>query len=388
MSVDFRITDVLDVAIVAAIAFAGIVWLRRSRARFAALGIALVAGLFLVVSRLGFELTAWILQGFLAIVVIVTVVVFQEDLRRIFERIALLGLGRLTPAPPPGVSDAIARALGRLAGRRIGALVVVPGREPLDRHLEGGIELDGRLSEPLLLSLFDPGSPGHDGAILVNGDRVSRFAVHLPLSTSREQLGILGTRHAAGVGLAERCDALCIVVSEERGTISVARDGRLRVLRGAEELAETLRAHLAAVAPAPAERGRWRALAGRWPEALAALGIAVALWLVRVPGSDVIEVRRRAPLRVENLPAGYVIEGMEPAEVEITLSGTRWDLFQARAQQISVRVDAVMAQLGRRTFRLSTGHVDHPPGVEPLEIVPSSVRLLLRREGAPAPETP
>src|SRR5262245_61499103 len=238
MQVDLRIRDALDVLIVAAIVFAGIVWLRRSRARFAALGIAFTALLYLIVSRLEFQLTAWILQGFLAIVVFVTVIVFQEDLRRLFERIAMLGLGRRSPAPPPDAVDAIARSLARLAARRTGALVVLPGREPLDRHLEGGVELDGRVSEPLIQSLFDTSSPGHDGALVVRGDRIERFAVHLPLSTDREQLDGVGTRHAAALGLAERCDALCIVVSEERGAISVARDGELRVLRGSEERSE------------------------------------------------------------------------------------------------------------------------------------------------------
>jgi uncharacterized protein (TIGR00159 family) len=378
---DFRITDLLDVAIVAAMIFAGIVWLRRSRARFAALGIGLVAALYLVVSRLGFQLTAWVLQGFLAVVVIVTVVVFQEDLRRIFERIAMMGLGRRLPPPPPGTVDAIARALAQLAARPIGALLVVPGREPLDRHLEGGIELDGRISEPMLLSLFDPGSPGHDGAIVVRGDRVERFAVHLPLSTAREQLGARGTRHAAALGLAERCDALCIVVSEERGTLSVAHDGRIRSARP-EVLPEVLRRHLAALAPAPSRRTRWHVLAERWPEALAAFAIAAGLWLVRVPGSDVIEVRRTAPLRVENLPEGFELEGIEPPEVEVTLSGTRWDLFRSRAQPIAVRIDAVLVALGRRTFRLSPGQVEHPPDIEPLEISPPNARLVVREPGA------
>src|SRR5262245_10657119 len=238
MNIDLRVSDALDVAIVAGIVFAGLVWLRRSRARFAALGLALVALLYLLVSRLEFQLTAWILQGFLAIVVFVTVVVFQEDLRRLFERIAVLGLGRRSPAPPPDAVDTIARTLSRLAARRTGALVVLPGREPLDRHLEGGVVLDGRVSEPLILSLFDTSSPGHDGAAVVRGDRVERFAVHLPLSTDRAQLDGVGTRHAAALGLAERCDALCLVVSEERGAISVARDGELRVLRGSEERSE------------------------------------------------------------------------------------------------------------------------------------------------------
>jgi diadenylate cyclase len=379
MSGDLRITDLLDIAIVAAMVFAGIVWLRRSRARFAALGIALVAALYFVVNALEFQLTAWILQGFLAVAVIITVVVFQEDLRRLFERIAVVGLGRRTPAPRTGTVEVIARALAYLASHRCGALLIVPGREPLDRHLEGGIVLDGRVSEPLLLSLFDPGSPGHDGAVVVRGERVERFAAHLPLSSARDQLGALGTRHAAGLGLAERCDALCLVVSEERGTVSIAQDGRLRTLRGTEGLSDALRTHLAAIAPVTSNRSRWRGLVQRWPEALAALAIAAGLWLVRVPGSDTSEVIRTAQVRIENLPPGFEIESIEPAAVEVTLSGTRWELFRSRAQPVSVRIDAVLAAFGRRTFRLGPGQVDHPAGVEPLGISPPNVRISLRQ---------
>ena len=385
MNVDLRITDALDVAIVAGIVFAGLVWLRRSRARFAALGIALVALLYLLVSRLEFQLTAWILQGFLAIVVFVTVIVFQEDLRRLFERIAVVGLGRRSPAPPPDAVDTIARTLARLATRRTGALVVLPGREPLDRHLEGGIALDGRVSEPLILSLFDTSSPGHDGAVVVRGDRVERFAVHLPLSTDREQLDDVGTRHAAALGLAERCDALCIVVSEERGTISVARDAKLRLLRGADELAHAMRRHLAGIAPETPAAGRFERLAERWPEALAAMAIAAGLWLVRVPGSDVVEVDRTAQVRVDGLPEVYEIESIDPPEVEVKLSGTRWDLFRSRGQPVTVRIDALMVQLGRRTFPLTPSQVDHPPDLDPLGIEPANVKLSLRRKGSEPP---
>jgi len=387
MNVDLRITDALDVAIVAAIVFAGIVWLRRSRARFAALGIALVALLYLIVSRLEFQLTAWILQGFLAIVVFVTVIVFQEDLRRLFERIAMLGLGRRSPAPPPDAVDAIVRTLARLAARRTGALVVVPGREPLDRHLEGGIALDGRVSEPLIQSLFDTSSPGHDGALVVRGDRVERFAVHLPLSTAREQLDGLGTRHAAALGLAERCDALCIVVSEERGTLAVARDGELSLLRGSDELARALRLHLAGIAPETPPSRPFERVARRWPEALASVAIAAGLWLVRVPGSDVVEVERMAAVRVDGLPEGFEVESIEPAEVEVKLSGTRWDLFRSRGEPVTVRIDALMVQLGRRTFPIGPAQVEHPPDVEAIEVDPANVKLSLRRREAVEPES-
>jgi DNA integrity scanning protein DisA with diadenylate cyclase activity len=119
----------------------------------------------------------------------------------------------------------------------MGALIVIPGRESIERHTEGGIEIDARLSEPLLLSLFDPNSPGHDGAVVIQGSRISAFAVHLPLSTVPAGRG---TRHAAALGLAERCDALCVVVSEERGTISLAREGAIRPIANEAQLAGDL----------------------------------------------------------------------------------------------------------------------------------------------------
>ena len=250
----------------AALLWAGIVWLQRTRARLAMLGVGIVGVVYLVASRLGLQLTAWILQGFVAVFVFVVVVVFQDDLRRLFEQIAVWGLRRRPTTSPPQVVDILTRSVARLARTRTGALVVLPGLDPLDRHIEGGIELGARISEPLLLSLFDASSPGHDGAVLVEGDRATRFAVHLPLSTDRGQLGQGGTRHAAGLGLSERADALCVVVSEERGTVSVARDGLLRVLPQPEALASELHSFIAATSPSEAPLARWRGLVSRWRE--------------------------------------------------------------------------------------------------------------------------
>jgi len=228
---EFRITDLVDVAIVAGLLWAALSFVRRSRARIALAGVAIAGGLFLLARQLELQMTVWLLQGFFAVLVLVLVVVFQEDLRRLFEQIAVWSLRRTTDAASPDVVDALVGAVRRLVANRTGALLVIPGREPIDRHVAGGIALGGLLSEPLLLSLFDQHSPGHDGAVLLEGGRVSRFALHLPLSTDSSQIGVGGTRHAAALGLAERSDALVIVVSEERGVVSVARDGRLLQLR-------------------------------------------------------------------------------------------------------------------------------------------------------------
>jgi uncharacterized protein (TIGR00159 family) len=332
-------------------------------------------------------MTIWILQGFFAVGVLVLVVVFQEDLRRGLEQLAVWGLRRRSRAAPPDVVDTLVGAVRRLMADRTGALIVIPGREPIERHVAGGIPLEARISEPLLLSLFDPHSPGHDGAVTVEGDRVSQFAVHLPLSSDSSQLAGSGTRHAAGLGLAERSDALCIVVSEERGTVSIARDGRLMRLPGAEALAGELRRFVARRDPTASPRSRLSRVLARWPEALLALLASAGLWVLLVPGSTVDRFEVRAPIVVENLPRGYEIERIDPAEVDVLFEGARRRLVLAgNNPRVEVRVDALLVQLGRRTFEIDAGDVRSPEGWTPLRVEPDRVKLSVVTPNGATPE--
>ncbi len=375
-----QIFDLLDLGLVTTLLFLGIVWLRRSRARFAFITVAIAGVVYLFARRLGLELTAWILQGFFAVFVIIVVLVFQEDLRRLFEQIAIWGLRRRPPLPPSTAIDTLIRSMSQLASARMGALVVVPGREPLDRLLEGGVLLDARISEPLLLSLFDPGSPGHDGAVVFDQDRAVRFGAHLPLSTDRAQLGSHGTRHAAALGLAERSDALCVVVSEEQGSLSIARDGALRHLAGAEELAAELRRFLERLSPTSMEASPWRIWRRRLPEMAASLALTAALWFLLVPGGNRIETPHLVPVAIENLPDGYELESVEPSEVRIVFSGLRRQLVLEDLDNARVHVDALLVKLGRRTFHLSAEQVEHPESLRVVDMSPTRVRLTVRQE--------
>jgi uncharacterized protein (TIGR00159 family) len=382
---EIRLADALDVALVALLLWAAFSWLRRARSRIALAGAGIAMAVYWLARQLQLQMTVWILQGFFAALVLILVVVFQEDLRRLFEQLAAWGLRRKARPAPPDAVDALVRAVARLARERTGGLLVLPGREPLERHVEGGIALGGRLSEALLLSLCDPHSPGHDGAILVEGDRVARFAVHLPLSTDQAQLGPGGTRHAAGLGIAERTDALAVVISEERGTVSVARDGRLRLLSGPESLGPVVRRFLGdrgleARTPPP----RLRAMAERWPEALLAVVASAGLWLLFVPGEAVGQFVRRVPVTVGSLPEGYALESVSPGEVEVLFEGRRRDLYLAGTQgrlEVRVEPDARLIHLGRRGFRLGPHEVRHPPSLRALDVRPPEVRLNLEREG-------
>ncbi|MCS5637796.1 MAG: diadenylate cyclase, partial [Myxococcota bacterium] len=259
--------------------------------------------------------------------------------------------------------------------------------EPLDRHLDGGIHLDGRVSDPLLLSLFDPDTPGHDGAVLVQANRVLRFGVHLPLSTDWDRLGSGGTRHAAALGLAERCDAMCLVVSEERGEVSVAHGGEIHGVETTEELALTLQSFIRRSTGAPGPSG-WEDLLSRvqtgWREGLVALGLAASIWYVAIPGGVVEIMERRVPVKVENLPEGYELVSVEPADVAVRLEGLRRDLYMAGSDDLFVRVDAFLVQLKRRTFILEVDQVESPEGIQALSVEPAKVRLSVRQkpEGA------
>lgn len=376
-----RLTDLVDIAVVAVLIAVAIGWLRRTRARMALFGLGILGAVYVTARFVGLQLTAWILQGFFAVLVIVLIVIFQEDIRRFFEQVAVWGLRRRAPVPPAGSADVILGAVTRLARSRSGAILVFPGRGPLDRHLEGGVPADARISEPLLLSIFDSHSPGHDGAVVVRGERIERFAVRLPLTTHQEALGPRGTRHAAAIGLSERCDALAVVVSEERGEVSTARNGVLHTLRSPADLAGELRAFLAeAAGDAPTRRP-----GERWAESVLALLLAILLWMVFAFGSTVIEVTRRAPVVAENVPPGYTIERVDPSEVELTLSGRRRDLYFSKPGDFRVRLDAFLVQFGRRELPLATDRVRVPRNVRVLQIRPDQVNLDVI--GPPSPTT-
>jgi len=376
---EVRILDAVDVGLVAFLLWLAIVVLRRSGATLALVGFAFLGLIYLAALRFQFPLTASLLRAFFAVFVIVLVVVFQDDLRRMVEQLGVWGLRRRAPTAPETALDVLVRSVTRLIETRRGALLVLPGREPLERHLEGGVKLDARLSEPLLLSLFDPNSPGHDGAVLIQGDRIARFAVHLPLSDNRGALRGGGTRHAAALGLAEQSDSLVVVVSEERGVVSLARDGQLTPLPGPEALSQELRQFAAGTAPAP--RGAVRGIAARWPEALVAVVAAAAMWLVVVPGASVGEVERQIPVVVENLPEGFELEKVSPSEVTVVIEGRRSRLVLADMNETALRVDALLVQLGRRTFTVGPSDVQHPKGLRVLDVSPSQIRLSVKRPG-------
>jgi uncharacterized protein (TIGR00159 family) len=386
---EMRFADIVDIALVATLLYAALALIRRTQAAFVAMGIVMVGVLYIGARALDLRLTAWIFQGFFAVFLIIVVVVFQEELRQLFERIATWSLRRREPVDATDAADALITCVNDLARQRIGALFVLPGTQPIQRYIHGGIELGGKLSVPLLKSIFDPHSPGHDGAVIVDNDRVARFAAHLPLSKDFSQLANVGTRHSAALGLAERTDALCLVVSEERGEVSAARDGRLRTLPAPQAAGAEIQSFLRAKRPQPNGYGVWRQLLqGQRAEKVIVLALVIALWYLFVPGARLVELSYDVPVVVRNLPRDLEIESIDPPSVRVSFSGIRRAFYLFREDRLQVVIDGSLAKLGRRTFPISDSDLVFPKDLTLQTLEPEKVKLSLRRAASPGEAAP
>ncbi len=282
-----RFADAFDILFLSLILYGVLVWFKRTRAAFVLTGIVIVGIFYVLIRQFNLILTTAIFERFFAVLLIALVVIFQEELRYFFEQIAVWSLNRRRAwrkAQPLLREEVqvIGRSLLDLSKDRIGALVVLRGKDLILRHLHGGFELNGRVSEALLKSIFDPHSLGHDGAVVVEENRVTLFAAHLPLSKNAEKLDKLGTRHAAALGLSELTDALCIVVSEQSGVVSAARDGEITPIPGSEKLYSLLDDFYTETSPRRGEKLWHEFLHKNWREKALSLAVAFFLWLALV----------------------------------------------------------------------------------------------------------
>ena len=228
----FRLTDVIDVVIVAFVVYKILCFIRETRAEQLVKGL-----LFLVVATFASELfnlhtLNWILEGTLTLGVIALIIVFQPELRRGLEYIGRSKFikkqfGELDKERAKQITSTIIKAVDFFSTTKTGALIVMEREISLNDIVESGTKLDSEISEELLGAIFYDGAPLHDGALIIRGDRLLAAGCVLPLTQDRMLGKDLGTRHRAGLGITEHSDAVALIVSEETGIISLAVDGKL-----------------------------------------------------------------------------------------------------------------------------------------------------------------
>jgi diadenylate cyclase len=231
---------VLDILIIAVLIFYLLKLLRGT-------GVQILVALLLIFlldegarwARLG--MVEWLLTTLLPYVAIALIVLFQPEIRRALARFGRgLSLGHLLGQNPGSPYDDLVLASAYFSQNRIGALVVIERDVSLNTYTESGIALDANLSYDLLIAIFHPGSPMHDGAVILRGDRIRSAACFLPLSLNSALSNKLGTRHRAAIGITEESDAIGVLVSEETGAISIATGGAIELNITSEQLQERL----------------------------------------------------------------------------------------------------------------------------------------------------
>jgi uncharacterized protein (TIGR00159 family) len=229
LNLDLKIA--IDILIVSFLAYIFLLLIKQTNSFLVLGGFLIILFLYTGADFFELNLTRKILGFIVTFLVIILVVIFRQELRKFFELFAVLGRNifyRRRKFLRPDFANALIQSIDYLVNKKIGALLIIPGNQPIDSYLSGGYYLNGMISMPLILSIFDPTSPGHDGAIIIENNTIKKFAVHLPLAESIKKIGALGTRHRAGLGISEKTDALVIIVSEERGEASIAYQGTLR----------------------------------------------------------------------------------------------------------------------------------------------------------------
>lgn len=226
--------NALDIALVALLVYYVIALVRQTRANSVLKGLALVLIMAWLSDVMQLSAFNWILRQVINTGVIMLVVLFQPELRRGLEKIGrskLSGAGLLESnhkiATAEHDADEIVHCMTNLSRRRVGALVVIQNKTGLNDIIATGTMLDAEISSALLENIFEPNTPLHDGAVIMRGGRVVAAACYLPLSENYSISRELGTRHRAAIGISETTDATVLVVSEETGVISVAREGKL-----------------------------------------------------------------------------------------------------------------------------------------------------------------
>jgi len=371
------VTGAIDIVLMGVIVYLGLIWLQRRRAGNVLRGLLLLGIAYLVARLVGLSLVVMAMEAFFVVAFLAAVLLYRDEVRRVVERVARLGR-RSRQATPAGEGDlrVIVDSLFGLAEQHVGALVVIEGAEALEPYLDGGHELDGVLSRPLLESIFDPSSNGHDGAVVIRSGRLARFGAHLPLSTHFEALGSRGTRHAAALGLAEVSDALCIVVSEERGKVSLAHRGVLTPMDQPAELEAELRDFMSQ--DTRGEVSKMPRLDGTL--AATALLVAVAAWLVLVYGARPAQRSYVVPVRVADVAPGLSVGVLRPDQVRVTLGGPLRDFYFVSEDDVRVVVSAARFKAGPQSVSIAGADVQVPPSLVLRGVSPDAVILRLDPE--------
>lgn len=233
--------DVIDIFLVALVIYQIIMIIRGTRALQILFGLVFIFGMYGISGAAHLNTLHWLLDKFLGSIILVIVVLFQADIRRALARFGTIrSFSSANYEADENFIDELVRSVNALVHRRIGAIIVLERETGLSEYIDEGVKLDAELCRELIVSIFLPSSPIHDGAVILQKGRIVAAGCFFPLATDIELEKDLGTRHRAAIGISEETDSVVLVVSEERAEVSLVFEGRISFNLNPEELSNRL----------------------------------------------------------------------------------------------------------------------------------------------------
>jgi len=373
---NLRPQDVIDILFLTVLAYHLYIWFRGTKALKALVGLLILGIVFTVARTWGLFLTTWVFQILWQVLVILLIILFQSEIRQALERVnPLQAIGLRRVSKPEKWIPGFIQGVFSLAERKIGALIIIERGEKVEEFITEGQSVEGEPTPEFLMSIFQKESPLHDGAVLIRDGRIVQVACYLPLSPAEGLPKQWGTRHRAALGLSERCDSWVVVVSEERGEVSLAREKEMIHVADPQELSRLV---LEATArPGPLKTSRQQRILSfivhQWRAKLSTLFIVCLLWLL-LAGQQDFEVTFTVPLKLKDIPTQmHLLEPANP-KVQITVRGLRKDASVLSGKNVLAEIDLSTAGLGRRVFPITRDQLRLPNDrIQVIKIEPSQV---------------
>ncbi|MGM9529704.1 MAG: diadenylate cyclase CdaA [Phascolarctobacterium sp.] len=239
------ILDIIDIVVVAYFLYRLYLMLKNTRAATLVKGLLVLVGFMIICRAVNLHVISWLLEKSMTVIMVALPVVFQPELRRALEQIGRGKLFRkgseLDEQELDAMLDDVANATRVMSKAKVGALMVFERATGLVERIETGVPIDGVVSSGLIQNIFVKDTPLHDGAVIIRGNRIVAACCLLPLTENRNLSQELGTRHRAAIGMSEQSDAMVLVVSEETGAISIARNGELMRYLTVDDVKDILR---------------------------------------------------------------------------------------------------------------------------------------------------
>jgi uncharacterized protein (TIGR00159 family) len=371
-----RWQSAVDFVVLTAALYILLRWAQQARALRVALVVVGLHAAAVVARHFDLALTSWVLEGAAILTIVMLVLVFQAELRRFFMRVdSVLNWRRQAASNLAETCQAISEAAFRLAAGSVGALIAIVRRNAVGELISDGIALDAEISPQILEAIFQKTSPVHDGAVIVHGDRLVKAGAVLPLTDRASVPTYYGTRHRAAMGLSERCDALVVVVSEERGEVTLMESRRLVRLDDAPKLAVMLERLCARPAATLSARVR-QSLFSNASVKFAALGLAAAIWSTSFLATGTTVRMVSVPVEFVGVPSGLDIS--TPSDrLEVQVRGSAWLMDSVSLTQVVAHFNMRGARAGPLEIPVGSGNLELPPGIVMERVSPSRIAVRL-----------